>query len=265
MQKVVRAQDSHRSRWPRALRPLLMGLFVLCLVGGFGRAGQAHGGVVIDTGFTDHYEWLVSIDPYPTLLGEAMVTLLVYDIATYEPMNEMTVNAYLAPPDSTTPCCEADVHRGPVSLVIDPELYPGDYSNPVTLDQAGEWKLQFVATVADDAPQNFAVVVPLTVHGSMSGEAPIAIGAESTPDIDATATVFAANVAAARQSSSPLSAPASPLTTPVNTEPTGNSGAFAVATPVNSGPNWWLWGGLGLIPIVLIGWLVLRTPGQDDS
>ena len=107
---------------------------------------HAHGGVVIDSGFTEHYEWLVSIDPFPTLMGEAMLTLLVYDIATYEPVNDLSVNLYLAAPDASQPCCEPETHIGPVRLVIDPELYPGDYSNPVNFDQPGDWALQFNVT-----------------------------------------------------------------------------------------------------------------------
>lgn len=204
----------------------------------------AHGGVVIDTGFTEHFEWLVSIDPYPTLLGQATVTLLVYDILTYEPVNELAVTLYMAAPDTPRPCCQPDVHTGPIALATDPEIYPGDYSNVVTFDQPGEWALQLLATAPTAAEKSFAVVVPLTVNATMGGSQRIPITAENTPDTAATATVFAANVAAARQGNSPLSAPVSPLPTPI-------------PPAAGAETNWLLWGGAALLPLVLVGWLIL--------
>ncbi len=220
---------------------------------------QAHGGVVIDTGFTNHFEWLVSIDPYPTLLGEAMVTLLVYDIATYEPVNDLTVTVYLAAPDAPRPCCQPEQHTGPIALTVDPQIYPGDYSNLIPLDQPGAWEIQFNATApATAGEKSFSLVVPLTVNASMGGSAPIPLAA-ATPDVAATATSFAQNVAAARQESSPLAAPISPIAAPVS--PIAAPGTAAPVAIVRT--TWWLWGGLGLIPIVLIGWLILRSPGRQ--
>lgn len=237
--------------------------------------GQAHGGVVIDTGFTEHFEWLVSIDPYPTLLGEATLTLLAYDIATYEPMNDLTVTLYLAAPDAPRPCCQPENHEGPIELTIDPEIYPGDYSNVVTFDEPGEWALQFVATAPEPiSGKSFEVVVPLQIHATMGGSQPIAISADETPDIAATSTLFAQNVAEARQSNSPLVA-SSPLETPAQdgssnssspeTSPETSPATDAPAVTTAGGTNWLLWGGLGLIPIVLIGWFILGAGPRDNE
>jgi ABC-type transport system substrate-binding protein len=181
-----------------------------------------------------------------------MVTLLVYDIATYEPVNDLTVTVYLAPPDAPRPCCQPEQHTGPIALTVDPEIYPGDYSNLIALDQPGAWEVQFNATApATAAEKSFSLVVPLTVNASMGGSAPIPLAA-ATPDVAATATSFAQNVATARQGVSPLPAPVSPIAAPDAAEP------VAIVRTA-----WWLWGGVGLIPIVLIGWLILRSPSRQ--
>lgn len=224
--------------------------------------GYAHGGVVIDTGFTDHFEWLVSINPYPTLMGEATLTLLVYDIATYEPVNDLTVMLYLAAPGDAQPCCQPESHGGPFELIVDPQIYPGDYSNVVSFDQPGEWQLKFVATAPETmSAKSFELVVPLQVNATMGGSQPIAITAESTPDLAATSTVFAQNVAEARRNNSPLAAPASPLTTPGSASPAQPP----TAVTATGETNWWLWGGLGLLPIVLIGWFILGASPRDKE
>lgn len=250
------------SRWVDFGRPImrLVSALVVVLLLLFANAptSSGHGGIVIDSGFTDDFEWLVSIDPYPTLMGQATMTLLVYQITTYEPVNDLTVTLNLAAPGTPRPCCQPENLTGPIDLIVDPQLYPGDYSNVVTFDQPGDWALQFVATVPETArTSSFEVVVPLTVNATMGGSQPIAITAVSTPDIDATATAFAQNVAEARQQNSPLPAAVSPLPSPA---PEAAGASVAVVRP-----NWWLWGGLGLIPILLIGWLILRSPQQENE
>lgn len=250
-----------RKKYERRFLPFLLALGILALMA-MPQRGKAHGGVVIDTGFTDHFEWLVSIDPYPTLMGEAMVTLLVYDIATYEPVNDLTVAAHPMAPAETQPCCAPTADAAPISLTIDPAIYPGDYSNLLPLDQPGEWSIRFVATAPDSrSEQSFEVVVPLTVHASMGGSVRIPIEAAGTPDVEATATAFAANVNEARQSPSPLIAMNSPLTGTDGTagEPAETIARQAFAVQAERGGNWLLWGGLGLIPILLIGWFTLRS------
>ncbi len=234
---------------------------VLLLLFAHPLTSYGHGGVVIDSGFTDDFEWLVSINPYPTLMGEATMTLLVYQITTYEPVNDLTVQLNLAAPDTPRPCCQPETLTGPIDLTVDPQLYPGDYSNVVTFDQPGEWALQFVATVPETAStKSFEVVVPLVVNATMGGSQPIAITAVGTPDVDATATAFAQNVAEARQQNSPLAAAISPLAAPISPPTETARPSVAVARR-----SWWLWGGLGLLPILLIGWLILRTPQQEEE
>lgn len=252
-------------RWFDVRRPMTrfisaLGL-VLLLLFATPLTSSGHGGVVIDSGFTDDFEWLVSINPYPTLIGEATMTLLVYQITTYEPVNDLTVQLNLAAPDTPRPCCQPETLIGPIDLTVDPQLYPGDYSNVVTFDQPGEWALQFVVTVPETAStKSFEVVVPLVVNATMGGSQPIAVTAVGTPDVDATATAFAQNVAAARQQNSPLAAPISPLASPQSRTTEAAGAPITVARP-----SWWLWGGLGLIPIVLIGWLILRSPQQEEE
>jgi len=246
--------------------------FILLLTFAYPVPGQAHGGVVVDTGFTDHFEWLVSIDPYPTLLGEATLTLLVYDIATYEPMNDLAVMVYLAAPNTPRPCCQPELHEGPIELTIDPEIYPGDYSNVISFEEPGEWELQFVVTAPTPiGEKSFAVVVPLQINATMGGSQPIAISAETTPDVDATATVFAQNIAEARQITNTVGNASAQGTMPQDETAVQSLPETAVpvtstlVTSTSGATNWLLWGGLGLIPIVLIGWFILGASPRDSE
>lgn len=212
-------------------------------------AVKAHGGVVIDSGFTTHFEWLVSINPYPITTGEATITLLVFDLTTYAPVNDLQITFYLAAPGTTRPCCNPADLSAPIDLVIDPQLYPGDYSAVITFNQPGDWAMQFVVEGGD---RSFTVVVPVQVaEATLVPAAPRA----GTPDSAATATVFAQNVQQARQQNSPLAVQISPLA----------PSPLAITTPALSGLaglNWWLWGVAAIIPIV-IGWLLLRSPQRE--
>jgi len=246
---VTRTEPLIRYGWGALLIAMLLGPLTW-------RPAYAHGGVVIDSGYTDHVEWLVSIDPYPALMGDIMLTLLIYDVTNYDPVNDATVEVYLAAPDAPRPCCAPNTHRGPLALVIDPALYPGDYSNPINFDQPGEWEMQFVV---DAGERSFTVVVPVTINATMGGSQPIAVGGvTATPDVAATATVFAQNVAAARAQNSPLAAPDSPLAQPVSPLTAFPAGGAVGALPgrVN---DWLLWGALALLPIALVGWWILRA------
>lgn len=248
--------------WVNNLR---LALGITLLLGGLQvQPVLAHGGVVIDSGYTDHFEWLVSINPFPTLLGEATLTLLIYDVVNYDPVNDAKVHAYLAAPDAPRPCCQPENHRGPIELLVDPALYPGDYSNVINLDQPGDWEMQFVV---DAGERSFTIIVPLTVNASMGGSEPIAInGPTATPDVAATATIFAQNVAAARSQNSPLAAPDSPLAQPIS--PLANGQAPGSATNVAASSNdWLLWGALAILPIALVGWWILRstTTAQNET
>ncbi len=237
----------HLRRWVYVLWVTLM---ILTLIDT--RGLRAHGGVVIDSGFTDYFEWLVSISPYPVTTGEATITLLVYDIATYSPVNNLKVMLYATGPEASQ--AELDQRGNSVDLIIDPAIYPGDYSENIPLDQIGEWRLQFVVEGAD---KSFEITVPVQVAAAPLVEAPLTA---VTPDRAATATVFAQNIESARQQNSPLSAPVSPLASnnPVEDATT----VMDILASANFlGIAWWLWGIVAVIPIIM-SWLLLRSPGQ---
>ncbi len=242
-------------RWQRDCVLLLC--FILLALALSTRTSSAHGGVLIDSGFTPHFEWLVSIDPYPIRTGQALITLLVFDVSNYNPVNDLQVQVAQAAPGTTRPCCNPDELSEPTTLVVDPTLYPGDYSAVIPLDQPGDWALQFVV---DAGERSFTIVVPVAVAAAPPGQEAVV---SLTPDVNATATVFAQNVAAARQQNSPLAGANSPL-------PAGNAPAMAAAeiNPPGAatfwGLPWWLWGAAAIIPI-LMGWLLLRSPQSPDD
>lgn len=246
-------RTGQQSAWRYGWVGLLCFLLLASL--GWPRPAAAHGGVVIDSGFTDHFEWLVTIDPYPLVTGQAMLTLLVYDLATYDPVSDLQVTVAMAPPGTTRPCCKPTELSAPIALVIDPQIYPGDYSERINLDQPGEWALQFVV---DGGERSFTTIVLLPVKAAPAGQV---VSALATPDVAATATVFAGNVQAARQQNSPLAGPVSPLTTTVATESAAVNGAGPLMI---LGLRWWLWGIAALIPIFM-GWLLLRTPQNEED
>jgi len=216
---------------------------------------RAHGGVIIDSGFTSHFEWLASINPYPVTTGEATITLLVFDLTNYDPVNDLEVTLQV-----TGPGTAANQAEDGIKLLIDPAIYPGDYSANIPLDEPGEWQLRFVVEGGD---RSFAVTVPVTVAAAPA----VAPGAETTPDLAATATVFAQNVQVARQQNSPLSAQVSPLARNTPVEAATMMDRMATASFLNA--PWWFWGLIALIPI-LMGWLLLRSPAypatdEDDD
>jgi hypothetical protein len=247
-------------RWDR-LGVGLVGL-LLFLAALAPRPVTAHGGVVIDSGFTPHFEWLVSIDPYPITTGQATITLLVFDLTTYDPVNDLKPTLAIAAPGTTRPCCNPTELSTPIELTIDPQVYPGDYSAQIALDQPGEWTLQFVA---EGGERSFTVVVPVTVKAATEQAPSQASSVLATPDVAATATIFAQNVQAARQENSPLAAPPSPLT--ITTSGANDLTAAVVTMPTPAtflGFGWWLWGLAALIPIVM-GWFLLRSPQKQDE
>jgi hypothetical protein len=237
----------------------------------------AHGGVVVTSGLTDRYEWLAAIDPYPLTPGVTVFTLLVYDRQTYQPVTDLEGELYLAPPGSPTPCCQEGVHIGPLKLDTDPGLFPGDYSTVIDIDQPGEWIAKFTLVKAGDV---LDVPVPFRVQPGRTGSLPTAGGDVGAA---ATATVFAQNVAAARQTPvapvsplSPLDQPASPLMVSMRQQTGGAQAAVPVVVSAGSSAtlsraptlpllvNWPLWGGLALVPIVLIFMWALR-PHDEES
>lgn len=211
---------------------------------------RAHGGVIIDSGFSSHFEWLASINPYPVTTGEAIITLLVYNITNYEPVNDLQVTLYMMGPDVVPP-------GDGVKLAIDPAIYPGDYSANIPLERAGEWQFRFVVEGGD---RSFEVTVPVKVTAASVAQPP---EYDATSDPAATATVFAQNVRLARQQNSPLTALVSPLAQ--------NNSAGSTGGMINTftsgrllGIAWWLWGVIAIIPIMM-GWLMLRSPKDTGS
>lgn len=147
---------------------------------------SAHGGVIIDGSLTEEYEWLIAVSPYPVTPGATVITLLIYDLDTYAPVNGLDTALYLTPPGGE--------RTGPFALLADPEQYPGDYSNILDIDREGDWDVTFVVNTESETLELGST---FTVQpGNPNEPRPTAEGAA---DVAATATVFAQNVANARQ------------------------------------------------------------------
>jgi len=229
----------------------------------------AHGGVIIDSGYTPQYEWLAAINPYPTTPGPTTLTILVYDVQTHQPVNELQAQILLAAPASPEPCCKQGVHNGPFALLTDPAIYPGDYSTIVELDQVGRWA-GLVQLMAGEQITELEVEFDI-LEGDGNSAAPVAT---TVVDIAATATVFAANVESARQAASPLTAAGNPVqaTSPL----TGLGNPAHVTSPLTSLPNtavrapvgwlktnWWLLGIGLLVPVVAVFIWALRPKTEE--
>lgn len=242
-----------KSPFQALCRGLAIALLFYIIAGS--QVARAHGGVVIDTGFTPHFEWLVSINPYPVTTGEATITLLVFDATTYGPVNDLRVMLYSTQPGA--PQSAPGERSDGVNLTIDPAIYPGDYSANIPLDQAGEWRLQFVV---EGDEKSFEMTFPVEVAAVSQAQASSAGG---TPDVAATATVFAQNVQLARQQNSPLPVLVSPLTLSKPAETTAAVMRSLISAKL-FGISYWLWGIIALIPIIM-GWLLLRSSPQTTS
>jgi hypothetical protein len=265
--------------WLRAGCLVLLALLVLWFVWPTDQA-NAHGGSIIANDFTSDYEWLVAINPYPVTLGATVITLLVYDTQTFGPVTDMQVELYLAPPNSSAPCCEPGAHLGPLLLESNPDLFPGDYSTTVDINQPGEWQAKFIGK-HEKAP--LEIIVPFVALGDL-GAAP---ATATSVDLAGTATAFADNVAAARQTPfplSPLAQPSSPIShfalaqamqSPVRasadslasiTSPllvrSGNAILSRASSPF--GDRWWLWGLAALAPVWMIFRWALRPYEERD-
>ncbi|MCX6045389.1 MAG: hypothetical protein NT075_09760 [Chloroflexi bacterium] len=221
---------------------------LLCLAQPTGRV-QAHGGAIITDGYTEQYEWLVAINPFPVTPGQTVITLLIYDLKTYKPVTDASAELYLAPPGSTAPCCEKGVASGPFTLTTDPVQFPGDYSATVVLGKAGQWQAKFHAVTKNGA---FDALTSFTVD---PGEGTYALnrGVNSTPS-PATATAFAQTVDAARQGQSPLATPSlsNQTTSPLPLPNSGQNATFSNRLSRPFGRYWWVWGMLACGPIIAI-------------
>ena len=226
---------------------------------------HAHGGVIVNTGYTDQYEWLIALSPYPVTPGETIITLLIYDIDTYAPIldahTEMTMT------DSSSAVL------GPFVMETDPEVYPGDYSTILQLDELTTWDGLF--QVWEKEEDKLGDIAPLEL--SFTFEVMEGVREPtSTPVVEATETAFAVEVAAARsetpspEGSNGEATPVAPaVDTSNNREPETKSNlnetasTATLSTPFTneSGPFGFSWLTLGLIaivPLIMIGYWVMR-------
>jgi hypothetical protein len=275
---IMIAPDTMNTKLRRGLWALL--LVALWLIPGLlaPPAARAHGGVIVDGGLTDEQEWLMAVSPYPATPGDTVLTLLIYDLDDYSPVNGLDAQLYLTPPDS-------DTATGPYELLADPEQFPGDYSNILPIDQEGRWAVTFVVNTGEETLELTSqfIVQP----GDPNRPRPTAEGAA---DVAATATAFAQNVNAARQTGSRAAGTAVP-TQPQSVAAIATSSTFtqtsaeqlaaredtapedvALDMPgaANTAPalpetsRVWLWGILAVVPFALVFlWFLRGDDGAD--
>ncbi len=246
------------TQWTKRLSALLAVLLVLFLPIS---AVQAHtGGAIIDSGYTDQYEWLVTINPYPTPVGPALMTFLIYSKETHKAVLDLQAEVSITQVIPSTPCCKTGEILGPFHLTTDPVQFPGDYSAAVTLDKTGPWEAKFLVT---DKSGTFDIVVPFYVMEDS--------GTQATLDA-VMAQVAAGQIPVTPQPQSPLamtqnSQPSSPLngqpsspltmsnpvsltTSVTNSNVLGGQSAMLSASQPNPfGRFGWLWGLLAMLPI----------------
>jgi len=137
------------------LLALILGAYTIMLQP---QIAKAHGGVVMDGGFTPDYEWLVLSTNAPLVEGPNLMSLVIYDVNTYAPVDGMRVEVLIAHQSSEVPCCNPDDHVGPIELEADPENWPGDYTNELPLDDSGNVELKFIAYEGDSREPAIEVV-----------------------------------------------------------------------------------------------------------
>lgn len=186
---------------------------------------QAHGGVLIGDGFADHYEWLLVINPYPITVGDAVLTLLVYDAQTQDPISELQAELTLARPGSGHACCQPGVDAGPFALTIGAGQYATDHSTVIPLNAVGRWEGKLHVTTRDTI---FEIPVKLDVIGNNG--------------INASATM-----------SESVGQMVSPLTTPSNGAASATSSLTALSTPASPfAQHSWLWALVAFAPVLAV-------------
>lgn len=243
----------------RSTRPWL----VLLLVGALFLNVQpvhAHGGVIVAGDLTEKYEWIIQVNPYPvTTPGETFVSLVVYDIKTYQPIDGLSVQAYLAPPGSTELCCQPGRDLGPMEILHDPVQYPGDYSILHNFTPIGQWSGIFLIENVDGgeplkAPFSFLVLPQDFTQFESPLEAPTATFASplapEAPNAAAQSVAISAVTPATETESSALG---------IETLPAPR-GLLSLSTS-----NLMLLGGAALVPVVLLVVWFLRSPNSGDD
>ena len=246
---------------------LLCGLHI-CLLWDFAPA-HAHGGVIVDSGVTEQYEWLIAINPYPVPIGESLIGVLVYDINTFEPIDGLTGELYLTPPDGPETCCQPGVHRGPIDLINDPTQFPGDYWNAALFDELGEWRLHFFI-MSDELTTEISSTLEVTLLEGEGVEMPIiatpqtisetiAATVQSAAVVSGSATLTSTTSASDEGDTPQVSTPYEVTQTVESTESTSVDESAS-----QSGQSWLLWGALGLLPILLLAVWILRSPEESS-
>jgi hypothetical protein len=243
------------------LRRLVVVALCLITLGwgwGVGPRVQAHGGVVIETGAVDHYEWLIQVYPYPAQPGVGVLTIFIFDNQAERPAMDFTGTLYLVAPGDPEPCCQPGIHRGPYELYTDPVVYPGDYTTYVPLDRTGEWQLHFRMQLPS---AEYEMVAKLPV-AEVAGVGPVDVAAIATQA--ALMSQVAAGMQQASMGQSPLATPMPGTTSPLTlalSSPLPAPGAPAAAAPLAVGAvtaptatfvapqrfSPWVWGGMAAL------------------
>lgn len=197
---------------------------------------QAHGGVLIGDGFADHYEWLLVINPYPITAGDAVLTLLLYDAQTQDPITGLQAELTLTRPGSGHACCQPGVDVGPFALAVGAGQYATDYSTTLPLNMVGRWEGKLHVTTRDTV---FEVPVKLDVIGNngMNASAPMS------------------------ETVGPM---VSPLMTPNSGVGSAASSLTALSTPASPfAQHGWLWALVALAPVVIVvAWGLRPLPAK---
>lgn len=205
---------------------------------------QAHGGIIIDSDVTEDYEWLMAVNPFPMTPGEVSLALLVYDVKTYDPINDLQVELYLAAPSSPRPCCNPEDHQGPIELEILPDVYPGDYSAFVDLQEVGEWEAQYIINAQDKEP--IELVIPFEVRPQDPNQ--------PRPTLEYVDPTGYGSTTLVDDEGPEVEVVATPTDIPVSFS--GLQTLFA--------ENLWLWGVVAIIPIGMIIIAIFLSPKENQ-
>lgn len=278
---------NNRSTIYLAIKLLCRGLIVALIVGIHAlllqpQIAKAHGGVIMDGGFTPEYEWLVLSANTPLVEGPNLMSFVIYDIDTYAPVDGMRVEVLIAHQSSEVQCCNPDDHVGPIELEADPENWPGDYSYELPLDGFGNFEIKFIAYQGDSDEPAIEAISNMLVLPDLSKITP-------EPNPNQTGTINSP-LAAPGQPESPLETATDESTTTVlvtatltttaiatTSEPTSESiqaagsGGTTAAVSTTDGDTlldqlrnqWILWSAAALIPLGLLAFLLFR-PSMDE-
>ncbi len=244
-------------------------LVLLGLVWGLAtyRPALAHGGVVIQTGIHEHYEWMILLYPFPTPPGPGVITIFIYDYNVGGPALGFNGEVYLAPPGSAVACCEPESHQGAFPLYTDEIFYPGDYTAYLPFTEPGEWQIQFRMRAEE---QNFEVLVPLEVQ---------TVGNQT---VDPTAIATQVAVLSAAALLPPVSTDQSPLATPqvlpvgevlgdparldspLLTPPTPALESVAISAGTSRFQGW-IWGGMAALIVLGTVFSIWRVQQEDEE